>query len=66
MDTQMNRRQALGALGAVSLSTLLAACGDDETPSGSVTTTQGTTSTVETKTSTDDLRRAAGFRGWVA
>lgn len=52
MDTQMNRRQALGALGAVSLSTLLAACGDDETPSASVTTTQGTTSTVETKTST--------------
>jgi len=53
----LNRRQALGALGAVSLSGLLAACGSDEDTAGSVTTTNGSTAngstaTVETKTST--------------
>ena len=37
----LNRRQALGALGAVSLSGLLAACGSDEQTGSSVTTTDG-------------------------
>jgi protocatechuate 3,4-dioxygenase beta subunit len=47
----LNRRQALGAFGAVSLSGLLAACGgDDSETTGSVTTSTGETSTVETKT----------------
>lgn len=48
----MNRRQALGALGAVSLSGLLAAGGSDDETIGSVTTTEGTTTSVETKTTT--------------
>jgi protocatechuate 3,4-dioxygenase beta subunit len=48
----LSRRQALGALGAVSLSGLLAACGSDEDTAGAVTTTNGSTATVETKTST--------------
>ena len=51
----LNRRQALGALGAVSLSGLLAACGSDEETAGSVTTTDGSTATVETKTSSSKL-----------
>lgn len=49
---QLNRRQALGALGAVSLGGLLAACGDDDSTSRAVTSSTGATSTVETKTST--------------
>jgi protocatechuate 3,4-dioxygenase beta subunit len=48
----LNRRQALGAFGAVSLSGLLAACGSDQEPARSVTTTDGSTATVETKAST--------------
>ncbi len=48
----INRRQALGAFGAVSLSGLLAACGSDDEPAASVTTTNGTSASVETKTST--------------
>jgi protocatechuate 3,4-dioxygenase beta subunit len=51
MRQNLNRRQALGALGAVSLGGLLAACGGDEETTGSVTSTTGETSTVETKTS---------------
>jgi protocatechuate 3,4-dioxygenase beta subunit len=54
-DRQLNRRQALGALGAVSLSSLLAACGaDDETATNeqAVTTSTGETATVEPKTQT--------------
>lgn len=48
----LSRRQALGALGAVSLSGLLAACGSDDRTTGSVTTTDGLTASVESKTST--------------
>ena len=50
--TDLNRRQALGALGAVSLSTLLAACGDERTqlaagpkPTAEAATTPSPTST---------------------
>ena len=50
-NRRMDRRQALGALGAVSLGGLLAACGSDtEQTTGQVTTSTGATSTVETKT----------------
>jgi protocatechuate 3,4-dioxygenase beta subunit len=53
MTYRIDRRQALASLGAVSLSGLLAACGDDEGGgSSSVTTDEGTTSTVQSKTST--------------
>ena len=48
----MDRRQALGALGAVSLGGLLAACGDDGATSASVTTSGARTSTVEAKSTT--------------
>ena len=48
----LNRRQALGAFGAVTLSGLLAACGSDSETTGTVTSTDGRTSTVEAKTST--------------
>lgn len=52
----LNRRQALGALGAVSLSGLLAACGSsDEETAGTVTTTDGRTATVETTPSSSKL-----------
>jgi len=50
MNGKMDRRQALGAIGAVSLGGLLAACGDDDDTSGSVRTSTGKKSTVETKT----------------
>ena len=46
----VSRRQALGAFGAVSLSGLLAACGSDKEPTGAVTTTDGATASVQTKT----------------
>ena len=52
MTQKVDRRQALATFGAVSLSGLLAACGDDGGSGNAVTTTEGTTSTVETKTST--------------
>ena len=52
MTYRIDRRQALATFGAVSLSGLLAACGDDRDSSNAVTTTDGTTSTVETKAST--------------
>ena len=49
-----DRRQALGALGTVSLGTLFAACGGDDraTTSTGVTTTEGATATVEPQTTT--------------
>jgi protocatechuate 3,4-dioxygenase beta subunit len=50
MTHRINRRQALATFGAVSLGGLLAACGDDD--GGSVTTGEGTTGTVQTKTTT--------------
>jgi protocatechuate 3,4-dioxygenase beta subunit len=49
-DRPINRREALGAFGAVTLSGLLAACGSGDETAGTVTTTDGSTSTVETKT----------------
>ena len=53
MTRRLNRRQALGAFGAVSLGGLLAACGgEDGATSRSVVTTEGETSTVKAKTST--------------
>jgi protocatechuate 3,4-dioxygenase beta subunit len=53
MDTRLNRRQALGALGTISLGGLLAACGDDGAgDSATVPTTDGATATVEPKTTT--------------
>ena len=49
-----DRRQALGALGTVSLGALFAACGGDDraTTSTGVTTTEGATATVEPQTTT--------------
>jgi protocatechuate 3,4-dioxygenase beta subunit len=52
MNPRIDRRQALGALGAVSLSGLLAACGSDDQETGTVTTTEGGSSTVQKKSST--------------
>ena len=52
MTYRVDRRQALATFGAVSLSGLLAACGDDGDGSNAGTTTDGTTSTIEPKTST--------------
>jgi len=55
MKTRLSRRQALGALGTVSLGGLLAACGDDASTGdtgATVTTTDGATATVEPKTTT--------------
>ena len=52
---KLNRREAVASLGAVSLGGLLAACGDDSDTASSVTTTDGATATVETKTSTTKL-----------
>lgn len=52
----MDRRQAFGALGAVSLGGLLAACGNDGAGgSASVTTAGGDTSTVKAKTATSKV-----------
>ena len=50
-NPKIDRRQALGALGAVSLSGLLAACGGDDEETGTVTTTEGESSTVQKKSS---------------
>jgi protocatechuate 3,4-dioxygenase beta subunit len=53
MKTRLSRRQALGALGTVSLGGLLAACGDDGAGgSATVRTIDGATATVEPKTTT--------------
>lgn len=50
MDHRFDRRQALAALGTVSLGGLLAACGSNDETTGSVTTTEGESSAVEPKT----------------
>jgi protocatechuate 3,4-dioxygenase beta subunit len=53
---EISRRQALAGFGSVSLGALLAACsGDEDSPTASVETSQGTTSTVEPKGSAGDL-----------
>ena len=53
LQTRLSRRQALGALGTVSLGGLLAACGDDGAGAGAtVRTTDGATATVEPTTTT--------------
>lgn len=54
MSKRIDRRQALGALGTISLGGLLAACGGDSGDGGSasVATTSGDTATVEPKTAT--------------
>jgi protocatechuate 3,4-dioxygenase beta subunit len=52
MTYRMDRRQALATLGTVSLGGLLAACGDEDSGGSSVTTREGTTTTVEPKTAT--------------
>jgi protocatechuate 3,4-dioxygenase beta subunit len=56
MTKQISRRQALAALGSVSLGALLAACGDDgggeAIEAAEVPTTEGATATVEPQTST--------------
>jgi protocatechuate 3,4-dioxygenase beta subunit len=59
MDGRLDRRQALGALGVISLGGLLAACGDDESTTGSVRTSTGETSTVQTKASPSSTRLTA-------
>lgn len=59
MPKTFNRREAVAGMGAVTLSSLLAACGNDSssgTASTSVSTTMGSTATVDTKTTaTADL-----------
>jgi len=57
MERKIDRRQALGAFGAVSLGGLLAACGDDGAGSASVTTS-GATSTVQAKSTTSKATAA--------
>ena len=57
MTRTFNRREAVSGLGAVTLGSLLAACGSDSSSgstSTSVSTTGGTTTNVETKTSASD------------
>ena len=55
MNRKIDRRQALGAIGTVSLGGLLAACGGDSgSGSTSVATTAGETATVEPKTTASD------------
>ena len=54
MTNRLNRRQALGALGTISLGGLLAACGDGDRGAGAtVQTTDGSTATVEPRTTTE-------------
>ena len=54
--SRLSRRQALAGFGSVSLGALLAACsGDEDSPTASVETSEGTTSTVEPKGSSTDL-----------
>lgn len=53
MKTRLSRRQALGALGTISLGGLLAACGDDGGgAAATVPTTDGANATIEPKTTT--------------
>jgi protocatechuate 3,4-dioxygenase beta subunit len=67
MSTPMNRRQALGAFGTVSLGALLAACGGaGETTTATVPTTEGSTTTVEPQTPSSpasDLAKALDDAG---
>ena len=60
MSKRIDRRQALGAFGTISLGGLLAACGGDsgEGGSASVATTSGDTATVAPKTTTSDATGA--------
>ena len=61
MSTRIDRRQALGALGTISLGGLLAACGGTDASDGataSVATTAGETATVAPKTTTSDATAA--------
>lgn len=61
LKTRLSRRQALGALGTVSLGGLLAACGDDDggdVAKQTVQTTDGATATVEPKTTTSGATAA--------
>ena len=60
MSKRIDRRQALGAIGTISLGGLLAACGGDSGDGGSasVATTAGETATVEPKTTTSDATSA--------
>ncbi len=61
LKTRLSRRQALGALGTVSLGGLLAACGDDDgagRASPTVQTTDGATARVEPKTTTSGATAA--------
>jgi protocatechuate 3,4-dioxygenase beta subunit len=50
MTPKLDRRQALAAFGTVSLGGLLAACSGDDEPTGAVTTSEGATTSVQTKT----------------
>ena len=59
MKTRLSRREALGALGTISLGGLLAACGDgDDGASATVPTTEGATATVAPKTTTSGATAA--------
>ena len=59
MSKRIDRRQALGAFGTISLGGLLAACGgSSDGGSASVATTGGDTATVEPKTTTSDATSA--------
>ena len=52
MNARLNRRQALGALGTISLGGLLAACGDEGGGDTAVRTTGGDTATVQPRPAT--------------
>ncbi len=52
MARKINRRQALAAFGAVSLGGLLAACGDEGDGKSEVTTREGATASVQSRTKT--------------
>jgi len=59
VSRRIDRRQALGAFGTISLGGLLAACGADSGKEGtSVATMSGDTTTVEAKSSTSDATSA--------
>jgi protocatechuate 3,4-dioxygenase beta subunit len=59
VSKRIDRRQALGALGTISLGGLLAACGKDSGGGpASVATTAGETATVEPRTTTSDATSA--------
>jgi protocatechuate 3,4-dioxygenase beta subunit len=54
VNERIDRRQAIAVLGTVSLGGLLAACGDDSDDGATVTTREGTTATVDPKSSASD------------